>query len=1134
MTLPWSGPHSCEEKMKVQTPCMAECRGVVKLCGYYSQGQQWKSGKITVQNRDGVWWCSMTFDCNRTNTPVAQIRIRKNVIKKLICKSRLIVEFSNGQTFLMNQAKSDKNLRAVTQLLSDLSSGLVEISAPGTPLANAKTNTVTSPTEKTQSESPNFTRMKEPRSKSSWDTEAVVDLVAQDHVEKENTNFSAKKAQSLEFLNRSAEKSRETLKTIGSSSFYSNKTQTPLSDRSYESLSSYSSTKRTPGLMPDPTPSKLPRLSNVSYSWTKNKTPTLSDSKNSSSLQGFSNLGNTCYMNAILQSLFALETFSVDLLLSNRRLLRSLSKESLYHNLSKLLSARKKINVADSVRRDLLRNVKTAISSSAKRFSGYQQHDAHEFLGQVLDQLKEEVVKINKSTPSPNKEASAEELTVTGQEYVNPTIQNFEFEVLHTLKCTECGETVTKTEQFNDLSLDLPQRSNADEPQTIQDALDLFLREEQLEYTCAECGCKQSQVFHSFTRLPRVLIVHLKRYSYSIVGSNNTKMGRSVFIPGYLTLQSFCNQETQPPFQPVIPPAIPPSPAASTVARDVNKEDNKTDVTRRKLDYTGNRNSGTFRRVRSAPSTDSDDETWLALEKKPRLDLSGDIKVPPEDDELVHALEMSLQGSKDNEPEVDVKTETTTTLSSSTSSSSSAKETEELTEEEQIQKVLEISRIEAHQNSTIDMSDLRPENMTEEEMLTLAMERSIMESTNAKSVLNSQEPETTSLKDSCKTYGKSHRLEVMKECSAEVLNSANSDWSKKLCDAELDHSYGRSVSSKSHPKSDFPSGKSDKSIFGSSVKRGSEVSLYEGLDNLALSPMCRNTCDKPSLKGGAMVAEKTESYSPMGKDAVSDGIFSEEDEVVLVKYDPPSESTLLTSSAVKPKSAEELFAEVCDEVDGGRLPEKRKSLSTQTDDDFLVCQEPDDDLEDKENKTPPQTHSSASNTRSDPDWLVERQEQGSKELQEVTTFDLDDEDADIRKAKELSLQELDRQADLQLSEDGPPTQEPPAIVRSKEETESLKKHFEDGHLPYSYKLVSVVSHIGSTSSAGHYISDVYDFKKGEWYSYNDSHVTKTTEAEIRKRRERSGYIFFYMCKNIYENLWLHNKLQTPKKDLSGT
>lgn len=55
--------------------------------------------------------------------------------------------------------------------------------------------------------------------------------------------------------------------------------------------------------------------------------------------------------------------------------------------------------------------------------------DAHEFLSQVLDQLKEEIVKFNKSTPSPTRDPSED------IDLVNPTLDNFEFEVLHTITC---------------------------------------------------------------------------------------------------------------------------------------------------------------------------------------------------------------------------------------------------------------------------------------------------------------------------------------------------------------------------------------------------------------------------------------------------------------------------------------------------------------------------------------------------------------------------------------------------------------------------------------------------------------------------------------------------------------------------
>jgi len=69
-----------------------------------------------------------------------------------------------------------------------------------------------------------------------------------------------------------------------------------------------------------------------------------------------------------------------------------------------------------------------------KHVSSFQ--DAHEFLGQVLDQLKEEVVKVMKSTPSPRRDSPYQD-TVDAQEHINPTVQNFELEVLHTITCSE-------------------------------------------------------------------------------------------------------------------------------------------------------------------------------------------------------------------------------------------------------------------------------------------------------------------------------------------------------------------------------------------------------------------------------------------------------------------------------------------------------------------------------------------------------------------------------------------------------------------------------------------------------------------------------------------------------------------------
>jgi ubiquitin carboxyl-terminal hydrolase 26/29/37 len=54
---------------------------------------------------------------------------------------------------------------------------------------------------------------------------------------------------------------------------------------------------------------------------------------------------------------------------------------------------------------------------------------------------------------------------------------------------------------------------------------------------------------HHFLSFPsrRVLILHLKRYSFNAQLSLNSKLGQQVMIPRYLTLLSHCTDSTRPP-----------------------------------------------------------------------------------------------------------------------------------------------------------------------------------------------------------------------------------------------------------------------------------------------------------------------------------------------------------------------------------------------------------------------------------------------------------------------------------------------------------------------------------------------------------------------------------------------------------
>ncbi|XP_048455239.1 ubiquitin carboxyl-terminal hydrolase 37 [Rhincodon typus] len=249
-------------------------------------------------------------------------------------------------------------------------------------------------------------------------------------------------------------------------------------DRS--SLSGQSpSAKRNLGFLPQPSPQSVKKLrANQDYTgWNRPRVPHAAQLPQQ--LQGFSNLGNTCYMNAILQSLFSLQSLATDLLKQGIPW-KKIPANALLKRFAHLLI--KKDNCSPEVKKELLKRVKNAISTTAERFSGYVQNDAHEFLSQCLDQLKEDMEKLNKTWK--NEPVAGEDSpaargcheAIAARVFTCPIVSNVEFEVLHTIGCKTCCESVTKREQFNDLSIDLPRRKKLLPPRSIQDSLDLFFR----------------------------------------------------------------------------------------------------------------------------------------------------------------------------------------------------------------------------------------------------------------------------------------------------------------------------------------------------------------------------------------------------------------------------------------------------------------------------------------------------------------------------------------------------------------------------------------------------------------------------------------------------------------------------------
>ncbi|KAM8752490.1 LOW QUALITY PROTEIN: ubiquitin carboxyl-terminal hydrolase 26 [Rhynchonycteris naso] len=260
-------------------------------------------------------------------------------------------------------------------------------------------------------------------------------------------------------------------------------------------------------------------------------------------VKAFLILGNICYMNAVL-SLFSIPFFACDLLYQGFP-----CSKIPFDVLSMCLSHLLVLKDIYSIKiKKLFANIKNALTRRwhiAEIFSENTQKDAHEFLGHCSDQMKrtQNNKKIWKTKIESEEENASQQFftdNAVTKMLICPVITNFEVELLHSIICKACGQVVL-TEVNNYLSINLPQRTRT---QSLSiSTFDLFA--EELENKCAKCKHKSSVAIHKFSRLPRVLIVHLKCYSFNEFSLK--KDNQEVIVSKYLKLSSHCNESTKPP-----------------------------------------------------------------------------------------------------------------------------------------------------------------------------------------------------------------------------------------------------------------------------------------------------------------------------------------------------------------------------------------------------------------------------------------------------------------------------------------------------------------------------------------------------------------------------------------------------------
>ncbi|EHS63805.1 hypothetical protein PGT21_025557 [Puccinia graminis f. sp. tritici] len=296
--------------------------------------------------------------------------------------------------------------------------------------------------------------------------------------------------------------------------------------------------------------------------------------------RGFRNLGNSCYMNVILQILLRIPELQGYLLTDHHNRLKHRSADEvwccacelidilqLHHlQLSQLQQNRSKaLAPAEPISPVGFLYALWLNSGDGEEFAGYRESDAHECLLACLNQLHtatqvptpqagaHAVGPASGSTTTPTTIAAAATTTIASgppSSAGEPTTRCqcpidllFRCELTSQVVCGSCRKTSYKVDPILDLSLEIGHLNHL-ETLRLEDCLHSFTKAERLKekcYTCHQCSVASPETTKSLTisRLPHILCIQLKRFEHHL--SSASKLDRFVKFPLVLDMKPFAS-----------------------------------------------------------------------------------------------------------------------------------------------------------------------------------------------------------------------------------------------------------------------------------------------------------------------------------------------------------------------------------------------------------------------------------------------------------------------------------------------------------------------------------------------------------------------------------------------------------------
>lgn len=250
---------------------------------------------------------------------------------------------------------------------------------------------------------------------------------------------------------------------------------------------------------------------------------------------GLRNLGNSCYLNSVLQCL----TYTPPLANFCLRYQHSSSCDSTPDADRKrgdcpfcILEKRIARSLSIDLSLDSPHKIINCLRIFAEHFRGGRQEDAHEFLRYVIDACHNTCLRLNKLRRKGNEPFSGNTVV---KEIFGGALQS-------QVKCMSCGAESNKVDEIMDINLDILQSSS------LKEAMQKFFRPEILDgnnkYKCENCkklvAARKQMSIHE---APNILVIQLKRFE-SIFAQ---KIDKAVAFEEVLILSSFMCKPSQDP-----------------------------------------------------------------------------------------------------------------------------------------------------------------------------------------------------------------------------------------------------------------------------------------------------------------------------------------------------------------------------------------------------------------------------------------------------------------------------------------------------------------------------------------------------------------------------------------------------------